>query len=364
MRIVVDIDGYLVSESVDVPHRVPFVNNIRKVNKLYDLGHEIILHTARGMKSTGNAVASDKKYRQLTEEQLTNFGVKFHSLYFGKPNGEVYLDNKNGNIDDLMPKNGKRLLIVLGDSFSAGCSSWDPELVKEHGAYNIPFYESVASEEANSWPTHFGKMAGCDVLNLAVAGSSNKVASENLINHIRHNPETVHKYHPDDYDDVYVVFACSAINRTGFTSGKEYTNINPTGQSIDDLQEKMIHDAYTMTYWSDPEYALNETYFSILNVQNWCKAKGYRFMFCDMWAPNNLFHNEVNYREMPSFQAIDWEDFMQNYRPKSTVKEEYLDRGFELNKYHYPGYDGNPEIAKIIYEYTDRRFPQWTKSTS
>lgn len=101
MRIVIDIDGTLCDEDhQDMVLRQPYRNRINRINELYDQGHEVIIFTSRGMHSTNNdPIASDRKYRKFTESQLAEWNVKYHSLFFGKPNGDFYIDNKNAILE-------------------------------------------------------------------------------------------------------------------------------------------------------------------------------------------------------------------------------------------------------------------------
>lgn len=102
MKLVFDIDGVLCDEyHPDVNQRTPYTNRIRTVNDYYDSGHTIIIFTSRGMNSCNDdAIASDLKYRAITEAQLAKWGVKYHALFFGKPNADVYIDNKNMLLED------------------------------------------------------------------------------------------------------------------------------------------------------------------------------------------------------------------------------------------------------------------------
>ena len=97
MRIVIDIDGVLCDEGhKDVSQRVPYTNRIAFLNDMYNRGHEIVIFTSRGMKScNNNQVEADKKYRSLSEKQFADWGLQYHELYFGKPNADLYIDNKN-----------------------------------------------------------------------------------------------------------------------------------------------------------------------------------------------------------------------------------------------------------------------------
>lgn len=93
---VVDIDGVICNEDCDVIYREPNKKRIEQLNKLYDNGNIIYYLTARGMTSQNNNQAlSDKKYRKITETQLKKWGCKFDEVYFGKPNADYYIDNKN-----------------------------------------------------------------------------------------------------------------------------------------------------------------------------------------------------------------------------------------------------------------------------
>jgi hypothetical protein len=63
------------------------------VNALYDSGNIIILFTARGSRS-------GKDYRRLTEDQMAAFGIKYHKLVFGKPDVDIFVDDKAMSPED------------------------------------------------------------------------------------------------------------------------------------------------------------------------------------------------------------------------------------------------------------------------
>lgn len=71
----------------------PLHDNIAKGNKLYDDGHTIVYWTARGT-TTG------LDWRDLTEKQFNDWGVKYHDLKFGKPYYDLFIDDKNMNVED------------------------------------------------------------------------------------------------------------------------------------------------------------------------------------------------------------------------------------------------------------------------
>jgi len=93
----VDIDGTIcsVTEGHDYEKAQPFFDLIKVVNCLYDCGHRIIIHTARGM-------ASGNDYKGITEKQLKEWGVKYHQLIMTKPNCHVYIDDKAMRPDEFL----------------------------------------------------------------------------------------------------------------------------------------------------------------------------------------------------------------------------------------------------------------------
>jgi len=89
MTIYVDIDETICNtpEDRDYSKSTPIKENIKKINKLYSVGHTIVYWTARGS-------ASDKDHSKITREQLKRWGVKFHQLKFKKPMYDLFICDK------------------------------------------------------------------------------------------------------------------------------------------------------------------------------------------------------------------------------------------------------------------------------
>jgi len=105
MKYVFDIDGTICThtskESPSYENGMPDVERINKINKLFDSGHQIIFHTARGMGTFKNdGKKAHDKYYELTFKQLNDWGVKFHALMMGKPSGDLYVDDKGINDEE------------------------------------------------------------------------------------------------------------------------------------------------------------------------------------------------------------------------------------------------------------------------
>lgn len=92
MIYMVDIDQTIcVTPQIDGKHRydmsVPIPWRIEEINKLYDQGHTIKYWTARGS-------GSGLDWTELTNQQLNEWGCKFHEVKLGKPSYDVWIDDK------------------------------------------------------------------------------------------------------------------------------------------------------------------------------------------------------------------------------------------------------------------------------
>ncbi len=96
MIYVFDIDGTICSKSdSDYSNAAPYMNRINKINNLYDDGNTIYFLTARGMgRSNNDASYANSTFYELTKQQLESWGVKYHKLFLGKPQGDIYIDDK------------------------------------------------------------------------------------------------------------------------------------------------------------------------------------------------------------------------------------------------------------------------------
>lgn len=98
MIYVIDIDGTICTQTNNVNNRnydkaIPLIERINKVNKLYEEGNQIIYFTSRG---SGSGI----DWKEFTEKQLMNWKVKYHKLIFGKPSGDIFIDDKSINSID------------------------------------------------------------------------------------------------------------------------------------------------------------------------------------------------------------------------------------------------------------------------
>lgn len=96
LKICCDIDGVLAckTEGNNYAAATPLQRNIAIINALHDQGHEIVLFTARGY-------ASGLDWKDTTKSQMQQWGVKYDQLLFGKPDADVYVDDKLVSLEKL-----------------------------------------------------------------------------------------------------------------------------------------------------------------------------------------------------------------------------------------------------------------------
>lgn len=103
MKYVVDIDG-TICEHVNNPGFGTgdvYYDRIRKLNKLFDDGNEIVYYTARGMGEFGGSTCNSyKMWYNYTINQLNEWGCKYTHIIMGKYSGDIYIDDKGINSDD------------------------------------------------------------------------------------------------------------------------------------------------------------------------------------------------------------------------------------------------------------------------
>ncbi|MHB8407894.1 MAG: phosphatase domain-containing protein [Acidiferrobacterales bacterium] len=106
--IIFDLDGTICEQTEGgfeaYSKAAPRLSVISRLNELREQGNTIVIHTARGMKTYGNATYAEKMYRDLTEGWLTFHGVRYNQLVFGKPAGDLYVDDKASTPDEFLSR--------------------------------------------------------------------------------------------------------------------------------------------------------------------------------------------------------------------------------------------------------------------
>jgi CMP-N,N'-diacetyllegionaminic acid synthase len=97
MIIYVDIDNTICTTlpgAVNYWDSSPKHAQIKKINKLFREGHTIIYWTARG-------TVTQIDWLDLTKEQLDKWGVLYHDVRVGKPEYDLWIDDKSKRIEEI-----------------------------------------------------------------------------------------------------------------------------------------------------------------------------------------------------------------------------------------------------------------------
>ena len=84
----IDIDGTICTNTNGNYEKAePFPDRIEQINQLHKEGHTIILFTARG-------TSSGVDWEEVTKKQLNEWGLFYDELLFGKPEADIFIDDK------------------------------------------------------------------------------------------------------------------------------------------------------------------------------------------------------------------------------------------------------------------------------
>jgi quercetin dioxygenase-like cupin family protein len=96
-RMFIDLDNTLCfTTGNDYNNSTPITERVRYVNELKQQGNHITIWTARGARSGID-------HRELTIKQLNDWCVQYDELLMGKPNYDIYIDDKSFNVDTFWP---------------------------------------------------------------------------------------------------------------------------------------------------------------------------------------------------------------------------------------------------------------------
>jgi capsule biosynthesis phosphatase len=113
LRYVFDLDNTLVTYPEvhgDYTTVKPIIKMINLLKKLKNDNHTIIIYTARRMGSHGHNIGSViKDIGKITFDTLDKFEIPYDELIFGKPLGDVYIDDRSYNPYD------ERIFKLLGE---------------------------------------------------------------------------------------------------------------------------------------------------------------------------------------------------------------------------------------------------------
>ena len=97
MRICIDLDGTICRlrrPEQSYAEVEPMPDAVEKIRQLKNAGHNIIIYTARHMKTcNGNVGQVIARQGLVTLGWLERHGIPYDEIHFGKPQADVYLDD-------------------------------------------------------------------------------------------------------------------------------------------------------------------------------------------------------------------------------------------------------------------------------
>lgn len=97
-----DLDDVICYRTSETPSKEkyltckPIQHMIDIVNQCYQNGNQILIYTARGMNVYKSDLAViESELRDLTEKQLSDWGVNYHKLIMGKLHYDMLIDDKS-----------------------------------------------------------------------------------------------------------------------------------------------------------------------------------------------------------------------------------------------------------------------------
>lgn len=104
IKLVFDIDDTICdNKNRDYENAIPKTEVINKINNLHKQGAKITLYTSRGMVScNGDIEKIIAKNKAVLEKWLLKNNVQYDDLIFGKPLGDMYIDDKCINVRDFV----------------------------------------------------------------------------------------------------------------------------------------------------------------------------------------------------------------------------------------------------------------------
>ncbi|OYU97771.1 MAG: capsular biosynthesis protein [Bacteroidetes bacterium B1(2017)] len=116
MRIVIDLDGTIcpIKKTGETYDALPLLPGAyERIKELKADGHYVIIQTARNMATQeSNLGRVMKNVGKITLDWLERNEIEYDEIYFGKPNGHIYIDDRAlrfGGWENLTKKNIEEL---------------------------------------------------------------------------------------------------------------------------------------------------------------------------------------------------------------------------------------------------------------
>jgi capsule biosynthesis phosphatase len=116
MRIVIDLDGTICpikTKEETYAGLLPLPGAVEMIQTLRQSGHYVILQTARNMGTQqANLGKVMKNIGKTTLDWLEQHGIEYDEIYFGKPNADIYIDDRAFRFENWQDISEEKLLAL------------------------------------------------------------------------------------------------------------------------------------------------------------------------------------------------------------------------------------------------------------
>lgn len=115
MKMCFDLDGTIAKNKVqgqDYSEVEPMSDVVETMKALKSVGHYLIIYTARNMNTFNNNIGRITAVQApIILEWLKKWGIPYDELIFGKPNADIFIDDKGFKFT-----NWKEIKSIFGES--------------------------------------------------------------------------------------------------------------------------------------------------------------------------------------------------------------------------------------------------------
>lgn len=182
VSLVFDIDDTICNnKNRDYENAIPYTDVVSKINDLHKKGAHITLYTSRGMKScNGDIDRIIAKNKDILEKWLKKNKVKYDELVFGKPLGDLYVDDKALNVRDFVKEDFGKLNGRSGYSVTRIGNIVKKEMTEDNYKKVMNWYKD--STEVAKSPKIISNLYTTIYMEYINGKSANKVISRKLLN--------------------------------------------------------------------------------------------------------------------------------------------------------------------------------------
>ena len=257
MRICFDLDNTLVTfprVKDDYSTVMSIDKNIAFLKYLKRFGHEIIIYTARRMKTHKGCIGKvTADIGKITFDTLSKFNIPYDEIYFGKPVADVYIDDLALNCqDDIERELGFYMDTIDPRSFnSIECTVIETVTKKSSDLSGEIYYythipQSVKDlfpvilkyDEINSSWFEVEKVKGLTLTNLFLSELLTETLLTHVMNTVERLQETKHENGSVDEIDIYANYAKKLKQRY---SSFNYSEYDPNGVTF----KSILHELQT-----------------------------------------------------------------------------------------------------------------------